>query len=332
MSTKSEGAPQPGPARPLMRPALGVTLAVLAWGAAFSAGATEGGLGRPITGMQAGSFSGVVPATPGWSMAVSYLYYDGKIGADRESPIPGGGSALGLNLTAQMLSISAVYVWDTGEGPWNFASVAAVPLAKIDAGVDLRIGSTSGSVSDSDTGLFDMTFVPLVASRHFSPTKHMSLALYISAPTGSYEEGRLAVLSLNTWVYSPTVGYTQLFQEGTLEWSSTAAIDFYTKNDATDYQSGAVFRVDSLLIKRFANGWGFGGVGGWIEQIQDDDAAIADRLDGFRGHSLGVGPIVTYDKKWDGGSAEFSARWVHEFDVKNRLEGDPFMLMASIEF
>ncbi|GAB3368108.1 transporter [Lysobacter rhizosphaerae] len=307
-------------------------LAALASGTAFSANASEGGLGRPITGMQAGSFAGLVPPTPGWNLGISYLYYAGEIGAARESPIPGGGSALGLNLTAQMFSISAVYIWDTGEGAWNFASVAALPIAKIDAGVDLRIGSTSGSVSDSDTGLFDMSFVPVVASRHFSPTKHMSLALYISAPTGSYEEGRLAVLSLNTWVYSPTVGYTQLFQDGTLEWSTTTAIDFYTRNDATDYQNGADFRVDSLLIKRLENGWGFGAVGGWIEQVQDDDSVVADRLDGFRGRSLGLGPIVTYDKKWEGGSVEFSARWVHEFDVKNRLEGDPFMMMASIEF
>jgi hypothetical protein len=149
-------------------------------------------------------------------MGLSYAYYSGTVGAERESPLPGGGSALGLEVTAQLFSVTGIYVWDTGEGRWNFASVAVVPFAKMDAEADLRIGSASGSVSDSDTGLFDMAFVPVIASRHFSATQHLSLALYIFAPTGSYEEGRLAELSLNNWTYSPTVGYTQLFQKGSI--------------------------------------------------------------------------------------------------------------------
>lgn len=166
-----------------------VVTAMATVGAVAPAQASEGGLGRPITGMQAASFSGLVPPTPGWNMAVSYLYYAGEIGAERESPIPGGGSALGLHLTAQMFSVSAVYIWDTGEGRWNFASVAAVPIAKIDAGVDLRIGSLSGSVSDSDTGLFDMTFVPVVASCPFQPDQaHVARALHL-CPDGFVRGG-----------------------------------------------------------------------------------------------------------------------------------------------
>lgn len=102
------------------------------------------------------------------------------------------------------------------------------------------------------------------------------------------------------WTYSPTVGYTRLFQKGSLEWSTTAAVDFYSENDDTDYQNGAVFRLDSVLVKRFANGWGIGAAGGWIEQLEDDDGALADRLDGFKGHSLALGPMATYLRKWDG--------------------------------
>ncbi|WP_457095729.1 SphA family protein [Lysobacter sp. P5_B9] len=316
----------------MMKRAL-VTLALCAL-SVTPALASEGALGRPITGLQGTSFAGVVPPTPGWSLGLSYAYYAGTVSGQRESPLPGGGSALGLEVTAQLFSITGIYVWDTGEGRWNFASVAVVPFAKMDAEVDLRIGSVSGSgsVSDSDTGLFDMAFVPVIASRHFSATQHLSLALYIFAPTGSYEEGRLAELSLNNWTYSPTVGYTQLFQKGSLEFSALAAVDFYTENHATDYQNGAVFRLDSLLVKRFSNGWGVGAAGGWIEQLQDDDAEIADRLDGFKGHSLALGPVVTFAKKWEGGQVEFSARWLHEFDVKNRFSGDPFLLSASIQF
>jgi hypothetical protein len=310
----------------------GLLGAMAAIGAVAPAQATEGALGRPITGLQGTSFAGVVPPTPGWNMGISYAYYAGDVGAERETPLTGGGTALGLGVTAQLFSITGIYVWDTGEGRWNYASVAVLPFAKIDAEVNVRIGAISASTSDSKTGLFDMIFVPVIASRHFSQTKHMSLALYIFAPTGSFDPDRLANVSLNNWTFSPTVGYTQLFGKGTVEFSTLAAVDFYTENDATNYQNGAVFRVDSLLVKRFQNGWGIGGAGGWIEQLEDDTGPTADRLNGFKGRSFALGPIATYAKKWEGGQVEFSARWLHEFGVERRFEGNPILVSATITF
>jgi hypothetical protein len=307
-----------------------VTLALCALPLA-PAVATEGALGRPVTGLQGASYAGLIPPTPGFSMQLGYIHYDGEIGAQREIPV-GGISALGLDVNVDMFTATGIYIWDTGEGRWNFASMLTVPFIDLDAEADLAIGPISSTTKDNGSGLFDVFFAPVIASRHFSQTQHLSLSLYIYAPTGDYEVGKLANPGLNVWTYSPTLGYTQLFQRGTLEWSSVAAVDFYSKNDDTDYQNGAVFRLDSLLVKRFHNGWGIGAAGGWIEQLEDDDAAIADRLDGFKGHSLAIGPLVTYARKWDGGQVEFSARWLHEFDVENRFEGDPFLLSASIQF
>jgi len=298
--------------------------------AAIPAHATEGGLGRPITGLQASSYSGLIPPTPGWNFAVAYAYYDGKISGSKEVPLIGGGSSLGLEGKFDLLSLTGVYIWNTKPSSWNYASMVTVPFAYAGVDVNARLGQLSGSMHDSDTGLYDMAFAPVIASHHFSQTQHMSLSLYIYAPTGDYTKGALANLSLHNWTFSPTVGYTQLFQEGTLEWSSTTAVDFYTKDNATDYQNGAVFRIDSLLIKRFSSGWGIGGVGGWIYQLESDTGPTADRLNGFKGRSLALGPIATYLKKWQGGQVEFSARWLHEFDVKNRLKGNPFMLSATI--
>ncbi len=296
-----------------------------------AAHATEGGIGRPITGMQAGSYSGLIPPTPGFSTQFSYLHYSGDIGASRETPV-GGGAAIGLDASLDLLMATGICIWDTGEGRWNFASMATVPVISVDAEAVFRVGSIQRSVDDSDSGLFDVFFAPVIASYHIDPMRHLSLALYVYAPTGDYEAGRLANPGLNVWTFSPTVGYTQLFQDGTLEWSTTAAVDIYTENDDTDYQNGAVFRVDSLLLKRTAGGWGFGGVAGWIDQIEDDEGGVLASRDGFRGRALGVGPIVTYAHKWDGGQVEFGLRWVNEFNVNNRPEGDGAMLTASLQF
>lgn len=297
---------------------------------AVPAQATEGALGRPVTGMQATSYSGLIPPTPGWNWGVGYLYYSGSISGKREIPLIGGGTSLGLDAEFQLLSATGVYIWDTKPGRWNFASMVELPVAYIDVTSKFHIGPFGIQNNQSKTGMYDMTFVPVIASFHISKVQHLSLAVYFYAPTGDYHKGDLANLSLHNWTFSPTVGYTQLFDQGTLEWSTTAAVDIYTKDGATDYQNGDVFRVDTLLIKRLSSGWGFGGVFGWIYQLEKDTGPTADRLNGFKGRSMAIGPTATYLKKWQGGQVEFGARWVHEFDVKNRFEGNPFLLTATI--
>ena len=298
---------------------------------ALAAHAVEGGVGRSITGLQVSDYAGVVPPEPGWTLAAGYVYYSGTIGADREVPIIGA-TALGLEATFGLSSLTGVYAWNSGPGRWNFASMAALPYASVDITAGLALGSIRRSVSDSTGNPYDLSFAPIIAGYHFDKTRHLALALYVSAPTGRYDPTRLANPSLNVWVYSPTVSYTQLFQSGTLEWSTAVGVDFSTKNDDTDYKSGAVFHADTLLVKNFANGWGVGGIAGWIEQVSDDTGPLADRLDGFRGHSLALGPTVTYQRKWGERTVAFSARWLKEFDVERRTEGDPIMLTGSISF
>ena len=298
---------------------------------ALTAQAVEGGVGRSITGLQVTDYAGVVPPDPGWSLAAGYVYYSGEIGADREVPIIGA-TALGLDATFGLYSITGVYVWNTDPGHWNFASMVSLPYANVDVSAGLQVGSVQRRVTDSTGNPYDISFAPIMAGYHFDQTRHLSLALYVSAPTGDFDPDRLANPSLNVRVYSPTVSYTQLFQAGTLQWSTAVGVDLSTKNDDSDYQSGAVLHVDTLLVKSFANGWGVGGVAGWIDQISDDSGPLADRLDGFKGHALALGPTVTYQRKWGESTLALSARWLKEFDVKRRTKGEPIMFSASLSF
>ena len=104
-----------------MRKALPLLLALTA---PLSAHAVEGGLGRSITGLQVTNYAGVVPPTPGWNLALGYAYYSGEIGAQRQLPISGV-TALGVDASFGLASLTGVYVWNTGEGRWNFASMIA---------------------------------------------------------------------------------------------------------------------------------------------------------------------------------------------------------------
>ena len=97
----------------------------LACAATLPAMATEGALGRTITGTTVQSFAGVVPPTPGFNAAIAYVHYSGEIGGSREVPV-NNLVTLGLDADFDMLSITGLYVWATGEGRWTFASMAAL--------------------------------------------------------------------------------------------------------------------------------------------------------------------------------------------------------------
>lgn len=309
---------------------LAVLAALLACG---NAHATEGALGRSITGMQITPYAGVIPPEPGFQWSLSYVGYDGRIGGGRSAPIAGRIS-LGLEADVSLVAATGVYVWPTHTGRWNFASMLTVPYinADIDAGVQGPLGNQV-RVSDSASNLFDVYFAPFIAGYHISEVEHVSMGLYVYAPTAKYNPDKLANPGLNVWTLSPSVGYTHLFQKGTLEFSALGAFDWYSRNDDTDYKNGLVLRADALLVKRTASGWGFGAAGGWIQQVQDDDNALADQLNGFKGRSFGLGPVLTYGKKWSGGEhLDISFRYISEFSVRNRFKGDPWSVAISAGF
>ncbi|MET0936587.1 MAG: transporter [Luteibacter sp.] len=293
---------------------------------ASAAQATESALGRSITGAQITPYVGIVPPTPGLNVSVSYVNYDGNIGASRPVPI-GGSTALNLHAKIDLYAATFAYIWDTGKGRWNVASMFTVPYIRPSVSASVFLGQREGAVHDSASNLFDLYFAPVIASYHVSEVEHWSFGLYVYAPTANYEKGRLANPGLNIWTYSPAVGYTHLFDKGSFELSALAGVDFYSKNHATDYKNGAVFRLDVFAMKRTPGGWGFGGVFGAIKQLEDDSGPTADRLNGFSGRSLGIGPALAYKKSFSKESSiDFTLRWVKEFDVKNRIKGEPLVL------
>lgn len=296
----------------------------------MEAHATEGALGRSITGAQVTPYVGIIPPAPGLNVSVSYINYDGNIGGSRPVPI-GGNTALDLHAKVDLFAATFAYIWNTGKGRWNYASMFTVPYIRPTATASLSIGQRQVSTSDRASGLFDLYFAPVIASYHVSEVEHWSFGVYVYAPTADYEKGRLANKGMNIWTYTPAVGYTHLFDKGSFEFSALAGVDFYSKNKKTDYQNGSVFHLDLLAMKRTPGGWGFGGVVGVIQQIDDDDGPTADRLNGFKGHSYGVGPAVAYKQVFSKESSiDFTLRWVKEFDVKNRIKGEPLVLNLNL--
>lgn len=293
--------------------------------------ATEGGIGRPITGMQVQPLNGILPTQEGGVLTLSSIYYDGDISATKEVPISGQITA-GIDYKISYDLINGIFVWKTTD-QWSWATSVGIPVqyTKIDAHVN-----NVGRKEDS-TKISDAVFSPLMLNYHFSPTSHALFGVSIYAPTGSYDSNKLSNAGQNTWTFVPNVAYTHIFPSINAEFSSNMAYEFYTKNDATDYTSGDIFRLDVLGLKRFgdlgSDGLGLGGVFGWIEQTTDDKSRLGNLLDGFKGRALGAGPILTYDKKLSKTSGlSASLRGVYEFDVKNRPEGEAYQFTINYQY
>jgi len=291
----------------------------------------EGGLGRPLSGMQIAPFAGVIPPDPGFILATGETYYQGSIGGGRTVPI-GGLLVANVDMKASFTPISLLYIWNTPTKTWNFASAATFPLAWLEVDASLSLGRFSVRKTDRVFGLYDLVFTPIVASHHFSQTDHLALSFTFWAPTGSYETGKLANLSLNNWTFIPGVAYTKILPKENIELTGIWNMLFYTENPATHYQSGIQSDLEALAIKRFKNGFGIGFVESWIQQATNDEGTVANALNGFVGRAFGIGPIVTYSTKLGKSDLELNARWIHDFDVSKAVEGDGFNFSASLKF
>ena len=210
-------------------------------------------------------------------------------------------------------------------------SAVSFPLAWIEVEANLSLGPFAVRKRESMFGLFDLAFTPIVASHHFSETDHLAFSFSFWAPTGSFEKDRLVNLSQNTWTFIPGVAYTKILPEANIELTGIWQMEFDTEDPATRYQNGILSDLEALAIKRFKNGFGIGFVESWIQQVNDDEGAPVV-LNGFLGRAFGIGPIVTYSTKLGKSHLDFSARWIHDFDVSNRVEGEAFNFSASLKF
>jgi hypothetical protein len=294
--------------------------------------ATEGALGRPISGTSVSPNIGIVPPEPGWIFNFNQIHFDGALSNSKSVPIAGQVGA-GIEGSLDFTMATLMRVWETNTGRWNFASSITLPYLSTDVRSQVTLGGIAREKKQSADGLFDLYFTPLTAGYHFSETQHLALSINVWAPTGDYDASRLANTGLNTWTFVPQVAYTQIFPEARLQLDAVTSLQFYTRNDDTDYQNAPLFTLDVMGRKVWSNGLGAGVVVGTVQQLGDDRGDTADRLNGFRGRDWSAGPIVTYDTKLGSSSLSLGLRWVPTLSSQKRLDSnDTVMGSATLVF
>ena len=307
------------------------TAALVAWTCLLastppSATAAEGALGRPISGTLVTPNAGVVPPEPVWITNIGQSWFDGSIGNSHQVPVAGQ-TSVGLDAKFALTLATAIKVWDTGPGAWNFASGATVSYIWSEVAATLGTQGARASLSQSASDLFDLYVTPIVAGYHFSKDEHVALSFNIWAPTGSYDATRIANASLNTWTFIPQVAYTRLWPEAGWQFDAVSTVQFYTRNKDTDYQNAPLFTLDLMGLKRFANGFSAGLIVGTVQQLGKDSGPTADKLGGFVGYDWTIGPILTYETRLaDKAPLSFSLRWVPTIASRNRLSSPSTVL------
>ncbi len=285
--------------------------------------AEEGGSGHYTPGGNA-SFIDTLPGRPGLAVANFFNYYDASAGFTRQLPIAGSITA-NMDATCYADILMAIYQTPLKLLGGSYAVATAIPYVWLEIKGNVSRGGRTINLRDSANGIGDIAVYPFMLGWvDLKGDLKYDARLGIYAPTGDYEKGRLANLGKNYWTFEPAVSLSYISSKIGLEVSAFVGMDFNTKNDKTEYQTGTQFHLDLTVAEHLPMLGGVVGVGAngfYYQQITGDSGSGA-RLGDFKGRTLGIGPVVSYMTKIWGKDLVAEAKWLPEMDVEKRLKGN----------
>lgn len=301
-----------------------------------------------------GSMAGFTPP-PGTYFADLNYYYSGKAQGQAALgvtlPRTGARTGSGASLTVEAdLSVKGEAYYQIPTVLWvapgqvlggNLGFSLATPLgwkdvnADIDARVNLTIPKlsqtlTAGrrlSLEDQRTGFGDPIAGAFIGWHQGN--LHWNIGTMINIPIGVWDTGRLANIGFNHWAFDFTGAVTWLDPKSGLELSGAAGVTFNTENPDSNYKSGTDFHLEVAAIQNFSKQFAVGVVGYHYQQLTGDSGSGAV-LGDFKGRVSAIGPQVNYTFQVGPLPIMTSLKWMHEFNVENRLRGDMGLLTVSI--
>jgi hypothetical protein len=296
----------------------------LALVATVPARAEEGGSGHYTPGANA-SFIDMLPGRTGLAVTDAFLYR--PVSASR---VPVAGAVVD-NFDGNVFADSLLALYRTPVellgGSLGFGGEFAVAWVDVSGTIGTR------PASGSESGIADILLYPLLLGWTRGDLQY-DVRLGIYAPAGKYEVGSLGNLGKNYWTFEPGLAVSYLSGATGFEASGFVAVDFNTRNGATDYQSGSQFHLDATLAKHFALPGGRLGAGAgafYYQQVASDSGSGAT-LGAFKASSIGVGPVASYQTKIDSLDLAVELKWLPEVHSENRVEGDFFFIKVRAVF
>lgn len=310
------------------RLALLAMLALIAFGDDRPAHAVDGGAGWYLLGGK-GSLAGILPP-PGLFYTNDLYWYSGDASGSINFPTGGGNLAVGLDAQAFVSVNTALYVAPDPVFGGRFAIGAVAPIVgkHVNADAELSLGGIpilSGGVSDSVTAFGDPLLV--AALGWDSGNWHATVFNLLNIPVGQYQEGDLANAGFNRWGYDLTAAFTYLDPQTGFEVSFAPGVTFNGENLDTGYKSGTEFHLEYAVMQHFSEQFAIGASGYYYDQLTGDSGTAPGP---FKGKAWAIGPAINWNFQVGEVPVSLKAKYLHEFDVVNRLEGDAVFFQLAI--
>jgi hypothetical protein len=309
---------------------LGVATGFLAPGLPVMA--ADGGAGVYLLGKR-GPLAAFVPK-PGWYLTDDLYFYD----AGSSDFLPLGDRLVQKADAEALINIAQfTFVTDATILGGRLAFSGVLPYGRVEVNARGEVGLPDGTPvarkkTDSVTGIGDPAFGAALGWKNREGDRFRAWSVYSSifAPWGDYEVGRIANIGKNRWALDVGAAYTMANFSGGREFSSVLGFTFNGDNEDTDYETGTEMHLEIAGKQHLPKGWSFGVVGYWYEQLTGDGNNPA-LLGDFKGRVIALGPELSYQiTASKTHPVTLDLRWYHEFEAKNRLEGDAVFLTVSV--
>lgn len=304
-------------------------LAALALGSG-QAKASEAGTSFYLLG-SGGPAAAVMPPVKGLFLDNEVYYYDGSARGSKQFVV-GGNLVAGLDATILADFPTVLWVPSTDFLGGTLAVGGAVPFGQPDVNVSAVITGPLGGqigVSRSDDAFIVGDPILTAALGWKSDKTHIQASTMVNIPIGDYRDGELANLAFHRWAADVSLAATWRDEEAGWDLSGKTGFTFNGENEDTDYDTGTEFHVEGSIEKIITPKFSAGVLAYHFQQVSGDSGEGAV-LGPFKGRVSGVGGTAAYNFTLAKRPATLRFRAIHEFDAKNRLEGDSFWLGLSV--
>lgn len=133
----------------------------------LSALASEGGAGHYLPGT-IGTLIDLAPTKSGWVVEPIYLHYEGDVDASKQIPVAGLATA-GMNAKLDVLLLGGLYSFEQPVLGATYSVGAFLPYVWMDVEAEVDTGLGNKLVHDQQSGLGDMSFIPLMMAWNDGP-------------------------------------------------------------------------------------------------------------------------------------------------------------------
>lgn len=263
-----------------------------------------------------GDFGVAIPPEPG----LTYINYNLFYRAEVDRAVLQGRLKTNLDTFAYYNMSAFLYTFDKPVIGGRFLVGLYIPVGYAELDATIVGPLRSDSISDSETGLGDISFIPF--SGYWNTGNwYFNLYEFVTTPTGQFDLDNDINIGRNYWSFDTVFALTYLNMENGREFSLVPGFMINTKNNDTDYRTGSEFHLDAMFNQFFSDTFAIGLHGYYYKQIKGDSGSGAI-LGDFKGESYGIGPSLLWTPKVGRWYPTITANWRHDLDATNRLESD----------